>query len=168
MYRLGMFFSLPTPRELSNSYDRNVLLMDWNLFIKVVVFDALKSIRQSYFCLSPGLWVVNNFLSGSCKSSPGNHFVDCLSNLSVSQSKVHAMCKQQNGIQVLNHACDSQLALKVLYVVGNDSNSFNLVKMLKVNGYTVFTSSNHNISDDDNTNGMLEEGRQKFEWYYSI
>ncbi|KAJ6901715.1 hypothetical protein NC651_019472 [Populus alba x Populus x berolinensis] len=87
------------------------------------------------------------------------------------------------GIQVLNHACDSQLALKVLYVVGNDSNSFNLVKMLKVNGYTVFTSSNHNISDDDNSsvlylclltilfsssvvstqaaNGMLEEGRQK-------
>ncbi|KAJ6901701.1 hypothetical protein NC651_019465 [Populus alba x Populus x berolinensis] len=55
------------------------------------------------------------------------------------------------GIQVLNHACDSQLALKVLYVVGNDSNSFNLVKMLKVNGYTVFTSSNHNISDDDNS-----------------
>jgi hypothetical protein len=57
------------------------------------------------------------------------------------------------GIQVLNHACDSQLAsqpLKVLYVVGNDSNSFNLVKMLKINGYTVSTGSNHNISDDDN------------------
>lgn len=61
------------------------------------------------------------------------------------------------GIQVLNHACDSQLAsqpLKVLYVVGNDSNSFNLVKMLKINGYTVSTGSNHNISDDDNSLDM--------------
>ncbi|KAL9402795.1 hypothetical protein Peur_006644 [Populus x canadensis] len=89
--------------------------------------DALKSIRQS-ISVCPRAVVFNNFLSGSCVLALQNlllgSLVDCLS-----------ICL---------------FPVKVLYVVGNDSNSFNLVKMLKINGYTVSTGSNHNISDDDN------------------
>ncbi|KAL9365672.1 hypothetical protein Peur_043545 [Populus x canadensis] len=101
--------------------------------------------------------------SGFTESSPG---ITCRLSLNLSIPSQSACVVQTTnvctsdeirlikGIQVLNHACDSQLAsqpLKVLYVVGNDSNSFNLVKMLKINGYTVSTGSNHNISDDDNS-----------------
>jgi hypothetical protein len=57
----------------------------------------------------------------------------------------------------LNDACGSQLCsqpLKVLYVVGNDNSSFNLVKMLEINGYTVSVESNRSISNDDNRSAV--------------
>uniref|UniRef100_A0A6N2MCA6 Uncharacterized protein n=1 Tax=Salix viminalis TaxID=40686 RepID=A0A6N2MCA6_SALVM len=129
--------------------------------------NALKSIRQS---ISGNLRTVvfNNFLSGACVPVLQNLLLGSICRLSIDQSipsqsacivqTIHLCTSEEErllkSIQVLDHACDSQLCsqpLKVLYVVGNDNNSFNLVKMLEINGYTVSVESNRNISDDDNS-----------------
>ncbi|KAJ6311422.1 hypothetical protein OIU77_013231 [Salix suchowensis] len=129
--------------------------------------NALKSIRQS---ISGNLRTVvfNNFLSGACVPVLQNLLLGSICRLSIDQSipsqsacivqTIHLCTSEEErllkSIQVLDHACDSLLCsqpLKVLYVVGNDNNSFNLVKMLEINGYTVSVESNRNISDDDDS-----------------
>ncbi|KAJ6432976.1 hypothetical protein OIU84_020082 [Salix udensis] len=129
--------------------------------------NALKSIRQS---ISGNLRTVvfNNFLSGACVPVLQNILLGSICRLSIDQSipsqsacivqTIHLCTSEEErllkSIQVLDRACDSQLCsqpLKVLYVVGNDNSSFNLVKMLEINGYTVSVESNRNISDDDNS-----------------
>lgn len=129
--------------------------------------NALKSIRQS---ISGSLRTVvfNNFFSGACVPVLQNLLLGSICRLSIDQSiPIQSACIVQTinlctseeervlkSIQVLNDARGSQLCsqpLKVLYVVGNDNSSFNLVKMLEINGYTVSVESNRSISNDDNS-----------------
>ncbi|CAK7325322.1 unnamed protein product [Dovyalis caffra] len=136
-------------------------------FFKGGCLDALKSIRQS-ISGSPRTVIFNNFFSSACVPALQNLLLGSICRLSTDQSipsqsacifQTINLCTSDEerllkSVQVLNHACDSQLCsqpLKVLYVAGNDNNSFNLVKMLKISGYNVSTGSNRNISDDDNS-----------------
>ncbi|KDP45031.1 hypothetical protein JCGZ_01531 [Jatropha curcas] len=127
----------------------------------------LNSIRQ---CISgnPNTVVFNNFFSSACVPALQNILTGSIHRLCLNDSICsQSACIVQNinvcsseeeklskSIQVLRGAYDNQQCsqhLRVLYVVGKDCKSADLVKALEINGYSVSTGSNDDISDVDSS-----------------
>ncbi|KAF2286598.1 hypothetical protein GH714_022026 [Hevea brasiliensis] len=164
-------FLVSTPERLVELLSLKAIDI-WGLFLVVDGLDCLhqdgylgtlKSIRQCIFG-NPNTVVFNNFFSYACVPAMQNLLSGpiqrlCLSDSICSQSacivQTIDVCfseeeKLSKGLQILHDTFEDSLCshtLKVLYIVGGDGKSANLVKILESNGYSVSTGSNCDIPD---------------------
>ncbi|GFS43033.1 P-loop containing nucleoside triphosphate hydrolases superfamily protein [Actinidia rufa] len=135
-------------------------------FLENGYLDVIKSIMQHIptnphtvvfsDCLSyASVLLVQNLLKGSiCRLS----FNDSIASQSAGISQSVHMCASEEenllkGIQVLDQACGDQLKLhipKVLFIIGNDSNSHQLVTAIKSKDYFVSTNLDYSNSEVEN------------------
>ncbi|PSS04967.1 ATP-dependent RNA helicase [Actinidia chinensis var. chinensis] len=136
-------------------------------FLENGYLDVIKSIRQHIStnphtvvfsdCLSyASTLLVQKLLRGSiCRLSFNDSIVS--QSACIVQS-VHVCASEEEkilkGIQVLDQACGDQLKLripKVLFIVGNDSNSHQLVTAIKLKGYFVSINLDYSNSEVENS-----------------
>ncbi|PSR98769.1 ATP-dependent RNA helicase [Actinidia chinensis var. chinensis] len=136
-------------------------------FLENGYLDVIKSIMQHIptnphtvvfsDCLSyASVLLLQNLLKGSiCRLS----FNDSIASQSAGIVQSVHMCASEEekllkGIQVLDQACGDQLKLhilKVLFIIGNDSNSHLLVTAIKSKDYFVSTNLDYSNSEVENS-----------------
>ncbi|GFZ06037.1 P-loop containing nucleoside triphosphate hydrolases superfamily protein [Actinidia rufa] len=131
--------------------------------LELVSLKAIDISGVSLLCLEPTLstfWVGSNTVVDGLETFLENGYLDVIKSIRQHISTnpptvVFSDCLSYgSGIQVLDQACGDQLKLhipKVLFIVGNDSNSHQLVTAIKSKGYFVSINLDYSNSEVENS-----------------